>query len=157
MAPPQSCCFLAAGREQEEDMVLSGIEQFIVFGFMPLMIGMFAGVRRWRAVEPSVAGRMIIPPSDPLPANAVAIVDLVELRRGETVSPAVARETLDWRGGGIQNFTVRFDRKAIDRLAFYGLSARIVADGAVLFETRHVEPAAPLSGDPLTLMLTPTA
>jgi putative lipoprotein len=138
-------------------MVLTGIEQFIIFGFMPLMIGMFAGARRLRAVEPSVAGRIIIPPYDPLPANAVATVELVELRRGETVAPALARETLDWRGGGIQKFTIRFDRKSIDPLAFYGLSARIVADGAVLFETRHVQPAAPLSGDQLTLMLFPAA
>jgi putative lipoprotein len=136
-------------------MVLSGIEQFIIFGFMPLMIGMFAGARRLRTAEAGVSGQIVIPPCDPLPADAVVTVELVELRRGEAVMPALARETVAWRGGGIQKFTVRFDRKAIDPLAFYGLSARVVADGEVLFETRHVEPAAPLSGDQLNLMLPP--
>jgi putative lipoprotein len=136
-------------------MVLSGIEQFIIFGLMPLMLGMFAAGRRIRTAEPVVNGRIVIPPCDPLPANAVVTVELVELRRGETVAPALARETLAWRGGGIQKFTVRFDCKAIDPLAFYGLSARIVAGGAVLFETRHVEPTAPLAGNQLNLMLMP--
>jgi putative lipoprotein len=136
-------------------MVLSGIEEFIIFGFMPLMVGMFAGSRRFRPAEPCVSGKVVIPPSEALPANAIATVELVELRRGEAVLPALARETVAWRAAGPQKFTVRFDRKAVDPLAFHGLTARIVADGKVLFETRQIEPVAPLSGDQPTLMLMP--
>jgi putative lipoprotein len=135
--------------------MLTGIEQFIIFGFMPLVIGIFAAPERSPHSELTISGEVVIPPSDPLPDNAVITVELVEQRRGEIVLPALARETVAWRGGGIQKFAIRLDRTSVDPLAFYALRARIVADGTVLFETRHPQLAAPLSRDQCTLMLMP--
>ena len=89
-----------------------------------------------------------------LPANAVAIVELVEQRRGETVVPVLARETIAWRGAEAQKFAIRFDPSLVRPAAFYALRARIVADGAVWFETQYPQLIAPLSGDQQTLSLT---
>lgn len=137
--------------------MLSGIEQFVIFGFMPLVIGIFAAPDRARDSELTLSGKLVIPPCDALPDNAVVTVELVEQRRGETLLPALARETAAWRGGGIQKFAIRLDRSSIDPLAFYALRARIVADRTVLFETRHPQLTAPLSRDQGTLMLMPAA
>jgi len=136
-------------------MALSGIEQFIIFGFLPLMIGMLAGQVRPAASAPTLAGRLVLPPCDPLPVNAHFIIELVEQQRGESVLPALAVETMRWQGGGIQDFTIRLDRSAVDPLAFYALRARIVDNGTILFETAHPQLIAPLSGARSTLLLRP--
>jgi uncharacterized lipoprotein YbaY len=136
-------------------MALSGIEQFIVFGFVPLLIGMFVGRPKTTSLVSSVAGRLVLPPCDPLPADVRVTIELVEQRRGESVWPALAVETTSWHGGGIQDFALRIDRAAIDPLAFYALRARLEDRGETLFETRHPELLAPLSGGRTTLLLMP--
>ena len=135
--------------------MLTGIEEFFIFGFMPLMIGIFAARgTTGAAAEGTVSGKVTIPHSPALPANAVAIVELVEQRRGETIAPVLARETFNWRGADARKFAIRFDPSLVSFSAFYALRARIVADGVVLFETQYTQPTAPLSGDQQTLALT---
>ena len=132
--------------------MLTGVEEFFIFGFMPLMIGIFTAPLVADAGE-----RTIIPPARALPDTAVAIVELVEQRRGETVVPVVARETIAWRGAEAQKFAIRFDPSLVRPAAFYALRARIVADGAVRFETQYPQLIAPLSGDRQTLALVAAA
>ena len=133
--------------------MLTGIEEFFIFGFLPLMIGIFTAPLVADVAESTVSGKVIIPPSPALSSDAVAIVELVEQRRGETIVPALARETISWHGGGAQRFAIRFDPSLVRSGAFYALRARIVADGAVRFETQYPQLFAPLSGDPQTLVL----
>ena len=135
-------------------MTLSGIEEFIIFGFVPLMIGIFAGPRTSASVEKTLSGKLTIPSLRFVPDNAVTTVELVEQRRGETVLPALAREIGRWRGSVSRKIAVRFDPSLIEPMAYYALRARIVADGKVLFETQYPQAVAPLSGDLLTLVLT---
>ena len=87
-------------------MALSGIGEFIIFGFMPLMIGMLAGRARPAPTISTIAVRLVLPPSGPLPDAAQVTIELVEQRRGESVPPAVAVETMPWHGGGIQDFVL---------------------------------------------------
>jgi putative lipoprotein len=134
--------------------MLSGMAQFVIFGFMPLMVGMLAGRGRPETARSTIAGSIAIPPGDPLPDNTLVTIELVEQRRGETVLPVVARETMPWRGS-VQRFALPFECSSIDPLGFYALRARIFADATVLFETRHAELAAPLSGEKVSLMLMP--
>jgi putative lipoprotein len=134
--------------------MLTGVEEFFIFGFMPLMIGIFTAPLVVSAPECTISGKVTVPPSPALPAGAVAIVELVELCRGETVVPVLARETINWRGAGAQKFAIRFDPALVRPTAYYALRARIVADGTVLLETRHPQLASPLSGDQQTLVLT---
>lgn len=136
-------------------MALSGIEQFIIFGFAPLVIGMLAGGTRPAGSTSSLSVRMVLPPCNALPDTALVTIELVEQLRGESVLPAVAVETSRWRGGGIQDLAVRVDPSAVDPLAFYALRARIVDNGATLFETAHPQLTAPQRGGRVTLMLTP--
>lgn len=137
--------------------MLTGIEEFFIFGFMPLMIGIFTAPLVADLGERSVRGKLTVTPSPALPADAVAIVELVEQRRGETVVPVLARETIAWRGAAAQKFAIRFDPSLVRPDAFYALRARIVADGAVLLETPYPQLIAPLSGDQQTLALTASA
>jgi putative lipoprotein len=134
--------------------MLTGVEEFFIFGFMPLMIGIFTAPLVASSPERTVSGKVTVPPSLVLPAVAVAIVELVELCRGETVVPVLARETINWRGAVAQKFAIRFDPSLVRPTAYYALRARIIADGAVLLETRHPQLAAPLSGDQQVLALT---
>ena len=133
--------------------MLTGVEEFFIFGFMPLMIGIFTAPLVADMAERTIGGNVIIPPSPALPADAVAIVELVEQRRGETIVPALARETIAWRGAEAQKFVISFDPSLVHPAAFYALRARIVADGVVRFETQYPQLIAPLSGDRQTLAL----
>jgi uncharacterized lipoprotein YbaY len=133
--------------------MLTGVEEFFIFGFMPLMIGIFTAPLVMNAPERTLSGKVTVPASSALPAGAVAIVELVELCRGEIAVPALARETIAWRGAGAQKFAIRFDPSLVRATAFYALRARIIADGTVLLETRHPQLAAPLSGDQHVLAL----
>jgi putative lipoprotein len=74
--------------------MLSGMAEFVVFGFMPLMVGVLALRGRTEAATSTMVGSIVIPPSDPLPDDALVTVELVEQQCGETVLPAVARETM---------------------------------------------------------------
>jgi putative lipoprotein len=133
--------------------MLTGVEEFFIFGFMPLMIGIFTAPLMVKAPERTVSGKVSVPPFTVVPGSAVAIVELVELCRGETVVPVLARETINWRGARAQKFAIRFDPSLVRPTAFYAVRARIIADGAVLLETPHPQLAAPLSGDQQTLAL----
>jgi putative lipoprotein len=138
-------------------MTLSGLEEFIIFGFMPLIIGVFAGTATSRVAEQTVTGKVTIPRLPSLPDDAVVIIELVEQRRGETVVPALARETIRWPGLTSQKFAIRFDPSLIRPMAYYAVQARIIAGGKVWFETDYPQPAAPLSGDPMHLALVPAS
>lgn len=138
-------------------MLLSELEEFIVFGFVPLMIGILAAPVRPRKGEQPVAGRIVIPSSHALPPHAVAIIEIVEHRLGHGTPRILARETIDWRGSDAQKFTVRIDPSTIEPMAYYAVRASIVANGTVWFETRYPQPVAPLSGDPTTLTLVSVA
>ena len=136
--------------------MLTGIAQFVIFGFMPLMVGVLAGRGAAEPAAPTITGSVAIPPCDPFPDNALVTIELVEQQRGETVLPAVAREAMPWRGG-VQRFALSFERAAIDPMSFYALRASILSGATVLFETRHATLVAPLSGDKVTLMLMPSS
>ena len=102
--------------------MLTGVEEFLIFGFMPLMIGIFAApAGRGRARAAPSAARSSSRHPAALPADAVAIVELVEQRRGETVVPVLARETIAWRGAEAQKFAIRFDPSLVRPTAFYAL------------------------------------
>jgi putative lipoprotein len=137
-------------------MILSELEEFIIFGFLPLMIGIFSGTSSSRTAERTVTGKITIPPSPSLPDDAVVTIELVEQQRGRTVLPALARETIRWRGLTTK-FAIRFDPSVIEPMAYHAVQARIIAGGTVWFETGYPQPAAPLSGDPVHLALAPAS
>ena len=91
---------LGVGRNWSEVDAIERSVNSSIFGFIPLLIGIFAAPSTGTAPESAIAGKLVIPPSDPPADDAVATVELVELRRGETVLPALACETTGWRGGG---------------------------------------------------------
>lgn len=135
--------------------MLSGLEELILFGFVPLMIGVFAWPAGTR--EQSVAGRIVIPPYRALPEGATVTIELIEYGRGETFHPVLSRETIRWRGPETQKFTLHVDLNLIHPMACYALQARIVAEGKVRFETQYGLPVAPLGGDQVTLTLVQAA
>jgi len=137
-------------------MMLSAIEEFIIFGFVPLMIGIFAVPEPLRVTEATLSGTMATQEHS-LSDNGFAIVELVEQQHGETAPCVLARETIRWSGGEKQKFAVRFDPSLIEPTACYALRARVIIDGTARFETAHPHPTAPLSGDGLVLALAPVA
>lgn len=135
--------------------MLSGLEELILFGFVPLMVGVLVWPTPSGTGERTVTGKIVMALKQPLPDGALATVELVEQRRDETLLPVVARETRQWRGPVSQKFAIRVDPNLIQPLAYYGLRARIVAEGAVRFETPFPQPAAPFAGEQVTLTLVP--
>ena len=115
--------------------MLTSVEEFLIFGFIPLLIGIFAAPPTETAPEPVISGRLVIPPSTTLRDDAVAIVELVELQRGETVQPALASQITGWRGSTEHGFAIRFDPSQIRPAGSYAVRARIIADATVWFET----------------------
>jgi putative lipoprotein len=136
--------------------MLTGVEEFLIFGFMPLMVGIFTAPILAHGPEHAVSGKITTPASATLPYDATVTVELVELRRGRPGSPVLAHETMRWCGSETQKFALRFDPSLVQSSAYYALRARIVADGAVLLETPYAQPASPLSPDQPILALKAT-
>ena len=91
--------FRSRGRVERGPM-LSGIEEFFIFGFMPLMIGIFAAPPVADGREPSAASS---PSRLRLPAGRRRRdVELVEQRRGESRAGAHYQSRLAG-GGGSRN------------------------------------------------------
>ena len=103
--------------------MLTGVEEFLIFGFLPLMIGIFTAPIAAGAPERTVSGKVTVPYPASIPAGAVAIVELVELRRGETALPVIARETIRWRGADAQKFAIRVDPSLIRPTAYHALQS----------------------------------
>ena len=133
--------------------MLTGVEEFLIFGFMPLMIGIFTAPILADAPGHMLSGKVTTPPSPAVPYDAMLTVELVELRRGEPGSPVLAQEAMRWRGSEAQKFAMRIDPSLVQPNAYYALRARVVANGAVLLETPYAQPASPLSGDQSILAL----
>lgn len=137
--------------------MLSGLEELVLFGFVPLMVGVLVWPNPSGTGERMLTGKIVIALQQPLPDGALATVELIEQRRGEAFLPVVARETRQWRGQGSQKFSLRVDPNLIQPSAHYGLRARIVVEGVVQFETPYPQPAALLASEQVTLTLVPAA
>jgi putative lipoprotein len=128
--------------------MLTGVEEFLIFGFMPLMIGIFTAPILADAPGHMLSGKVTTPPSPVMPYDAMLTVELVELRRGEPGSAVLAQEAMRWRGSDAQKFAMRIDPSLVQPNVYYALRARVVvANGSVLLETPYAQPASPLSGD----------
>lgn len=137
--------------------MLSGLEELLVFGFVPLMIGMLGVPDPSGKAATTVSGRMKLPHPMPPATKAVATVELVEQRHGRAIEPAVARQTIGWRGSRSRKFAVGFDPSRVKPTTCYAVRAQLACDGAVRFRTLHPSPVMPGSGDPITIDLTPCA
>ena len=110
--------------------MLTGVEAFLIFACMPLMIGIFTAPILADATARTVSGKITTPPSPTLPYDAMVTIELIELRRGGPGSPVLAHETIRWRGSETQKFAIRFDPSLVQPSAYYALRARIVAEAA---------------------------
>ena len=50
--------------------MLTSVEEFLIFGFIPLLIGIFAAPSTATAPEPVISGKLVIPPSVTLAEDA---------------------------------------------------------------------------------------
>src|SRR5947208_14504899 len=72
--PFRNPLFPSGAREQVEGTMLSGMAEFVIFGFMPLMVGVLAGRGRAEGAASTITGSIAIPPCDPLPESALVAI-----------------------------------------------------------------------------------
>ena len=138
--------------------MLTSVEEFLIFGFIPLLIGIFAAPSTATAPEPVISGKARHP------AIRHASRTMRSPPSNSSSCGAAKRRCRRWharRAAGAaappRDSAIRFDPAQIRPTGSYAIRARIIADGTVRFETPYPQPVAPLSGEPAMLVLEPTA
>ncbi len=93
-----------------------------------------------RPSGPGVGGTVMYITNVQLPPDAVFELKLVELTREGTAAKVIAEENYARPVSMPLEFFLRHDPKAIDRNRGYGMEARIVARGQVLFTSTRPTP-----------------
>ena len=137
--------------------MLTSVEEFLIFGFIPLLIGIFAVPPTETAPEPVISGRLVIPPSTRFGTTRSPSSNSSSCGAAKRCSRRWHPRSTGWRGGTEHGFAIRFEPSQIRPAGSYAVRARIIADATVWFETPYPQPVAPLSGEPAMLVLVPTA
>jgi len=93
-----------------------------------------------------------------LPPGAEVIVTLEDQSRADAPATVITDYTHIVDGQGPYSFRLVYDPVAIDERMSYGLRARIVHDGELMFSsTERIDPFAGLPGEPVRIMVSRTA
>ncbi len=125
--------------------MLSKLAEFLVFGFMPLVVGMLAVPAVATADETLVTGEVLYRERIALPPNAVLSVQLADVSLADAPARILGEQKIDPAGQVPIKFAIPFDPTAIKTNMNYALQARISVDDQLWFinDVRH-------SLDPLT-------
>lgn len=128
--------------------MLDRIDEFFIFGLVPLAVGILAVPDRSVAAEKTLKGEAMYRERIALPPNAVLSVQLAD------VPAAIIGERKVVPAGQVPiKFEISFDPRVIRPDMTYALQARITVDDRLLFVTDTRHQVDPLSDAPQTIML----
>ncbi len=105
-----------------------------------LLVGCAHAPKPSRPVGPGIGGSVIYITNVTLPANAVVEVRLVELNREGRVDREIAATSYPRPAAMPLEFWLPYQAGLIDQHQSYGLEAKIVAEGRILFTTTRPVP-----------------
>jgi putative lipoprotein len=106
-----------------------------------------------RAAQARVSGTVSYRERIALPDNATLTVQLVELIEEAAAGRIVGEQVISPAGQVPVPFDIAYDPASLEDGTRLGLTARIAAEGAMLFESKRTVAVDPASADDLELML----
>ncbi|AZN99113.1 META domain-containing protein [Mesorhizobium sp. M9A.F.Ca.ET.002.03.1.2] len=133
--------------------MLDRIAEFLIFGFVPLIVGILAVPDQSVASEKTLKGEVMYRERIALPPNAVLSVQLADVSLADAPAAVIGERKVAPAGQVPIKFEISFDPQVIRPAMTYALQARITVDDRLLFvsDTRHQ--VDPLSDAPQTIML----
>ncbi|MBA1142242.1 YbaY family lipoprotein [Mesorhizobium neociceri] len=133
--------------------MLDRIAEFLIFGFVPLVVGMLAVPEMSNAAEKTLKGEVMYRERIALPPNAVLSVQLADVSLADVPATIVGERKVAPAGQVPIKFEIGFDPQVIRPGMIYALRARITADDKLLFVTDVSYLVDPLSDAPQTIVL----
>jgi putative lipoprotein len=133
-------CPAEAGR-----MFFSKLTELLLFGFVPLMLGIMALPDAADAEERTIQGEITYRERIALPPQAVVTVELADVSLADAAA-SVAKQEINAPGQVPIKFAITFDSAAIRPEAIYALQARITVDNQLWFtndERHEIDPLSP--------------
>lgn len=134
--------------------MLGKLAEFIVFGFAPLLIGMFSVPEMAAAEEKTIAGEVLYRERIALPPQAVLTVELIDVSLADAPSAIIGQQTIAPAGQVPIKFSVPFDPAAIQTGMSYALQARITVKDRLWFINDVRYSVDPLTAGPQSMILT---
>lgn len=133
--------------------MLDRIAEFLVFGFVPLVVGILAIPETSVAAEKVIRGEVIYRERIALPPSAVLSVQLADVSLADAPAKIIGDQNVKPSGQVPISFEIRFDPSVIRPRMTYALQARITVDDKVLFISDVRHQVDPLTDVPQTIML----
>jgi putative lipoprotein len=133
--------------------MLDRIAEFLIFGVVPLVVGILVVPELSVAAEKTLKGEVMYRERIALPPNAVLSVQLADVSLADAPAAVIGEHKVAPAGQVPIKFEISFDPQVIRTGMTYALQARITVDDRLLFisDTRHQ--VDPLSDAPQTIML----
>lgn len=113
--------------------MLGRIAEFLIFGFMPLVIGVLAFPLAPAAAEKTISGEVLYRERIALPPNAVLTVELADVSLADAPASIIGKQVIDPAGQVPIKFTISFDPSVIQPNMQYALQARITVNDTLWF------------------------
>lgn len=133
--------------------MLDRIAEFLVFGFVPLVVGILAAPEMSVAAEKTIRGEVIYRERIALPPSAVLSVQLADVSLADAPAKIIGGQNVKPSGQVPISFEIRFDPSVIRPRLTYALQARITVDDKLLFISDVRHQVDPLTDVPQTIML----
>lgn len=133
--------------------MLDRIAELLIFGFVPLTIGMLVVPGTTQAAEQVLKGEVMYRERIALPPNAVVSVQLADVSLADAPAAIIGEQTVEPAGQVPVKFEIRFDPSVIQSNMSYALQARITVDDKLWFITDTRHEVDPMTDAPQTLMV----
>ncbi|MER9327052.1 YbaY family lipoprotein [Mesorhizobium sp. M0488] len=133
--------------------MLDRIAEFLVFGFVPLVVGILAVPETSVAAEKAIRGEVIYRERIALPPSAVLSIQLADVSLADAPAKIIGEQNVKPTGQVPIGFEIKFDASVIRSQMTYALQARITVDDKLLFISDVRHQVDPLTDVPQTIML----
>lgn len=124
--------------------MMERLAEFLLFGFVPLTMGILVAPDFSLAAEKSVQGEVMYRERIALPPNAVVTVQLADVSLADAPAAVLGEQVIDPAGQVPVAFDIKFDSETLRPNMTYALQARITVDNQLWFinDTRYqLDPA----------------
>lgn len=134
-------------------MTASKLTELLVFGFMPLMLGVITLPGSASADEKTIAGEITYRERIALPPNAVVTVELADVSLADAPATIIGKQVIKDASQVPIKFTIAFDPAVIQPETDYAIQARITVDNQIWFVNDERYAFDPINPQPVAMVL----
>jgi putative lipoprotein len=133
--------------------MLEKVAELIIFGLMPLAVGILATPDHAAAADKILKGEIVYRERIALPPNAMVSMQLADVSLADAPAAIIGEQHISPAGQVPIKFEIKFDPSVIRQNMTYALQARITVDNQLWFITDERHQVDPLSDVPQTVVV----